>query len=499
VSHSHRRPKQPSSSSVAGARNDGRPPSQPVATTEAARNRSTPSDREPAGSAAAGRGQGLRRVFLDRRLRRRVGLVSAVMLLGLVWLMAWRPWFHLRHLQSAREFQRVGELAAADAQLQAALRLIPNDPETLRLLARNARRVGDLRAFRRYLDAAREQGADPDLLHREQILSLAQVGQLREAEPELPTLLQSAEGDEQEICRAFVQGYLLNLRLPDADRLLDSWERDYPQDHEPYLLRGYARESVSQYEAAEIAYRQALKRAPYRSDVTVRLAQMLLERRQIDEAYRILSEARERTPDFPPLELTWAQCLHQRGEFDAAREVLQRSLTANPDDAVAAGLLGRIQLAEQQWDAAIQWLQVAARLQPRDTTIRYALGQALQAAGRRQEAQGHFDYVAEAAGPLDELEATLERILGEPENAELRYRAGSILLEYGSAEDGAKWLRSALQIEPQLSAAHAKLAQHHARRGESASAQYHLRAAKLGPADQQVEQAPNESPSSLRP
>ena len=499
MSRSHRRPKRASASSTAGDRDDLTRVSESGATADAAVNRSTPSDQEPDRSAPADQARGMRSIFLDRRLRRRVGLISAVILLGLSWLIAWRPWFHLRHLQSAREFQRSGELAAAETQLQAALRLVPNDPETLRLLARNARRVGDRRAFRRYLDAAREQGADPDLLHRERILSLAQAGQLLEAEPELPMLLQSAEGDEQEICRAFVQGYLFNLRLADADRLLDSWLRDYPQDYEPYLLRGYARESVSQYEAAEIAYRQAWERAPNRSDVSVRLAQMLLERRQIDEAYQVLSKARVSTPDIPTLELAWAQCLHQRGEFSAAREVLQHALTANPADAVAAGLLGRIELAEQHWDAAIQWLQVAARLQPRDTTIRYALGQALQAAGRRLEAQDHFDYVAKAAGPLDELEVTLERILREPENAELRYRAGSILLDYGSAEDGAKWLRSALQLEPRLSAAHAKLAQYHASRGESASAQYHLRAAKLGSADQQVEQTPNKSQSSLRP
>ena len=421
-----------------------------------------------------------RSTLFSGRSMKRTGLLLALLLgVGFCWIFAWRPWSQLRHLQAARVAQQQGDLAEAQTQLLAALKLEPNDPETLRLLARNARRNSDPQAFRRYLDQARQQGAEPELVDREETLLLAQAGQLREAEPKLPTLLQAARGDEQEICRAFVQGYLLNLRLADADRLLDSWEQDYPRAYEPYLLRGYARESVSQFEAAETAYRRALQLAPDRTEVIVRLAHVLLERRQIDKVYELLRQARARRPNVPEIELVWAQCLHQQGDFAEARTVLQSYLTQSPNDASAAGLLGRIELAEKNWDAAIQALQTAAQVQPQDTTIRYALGQALQAAGKPTEAQVHFDYVARAAGPLDELEAILEQILREPEKAELRYRAGTILMDYGSPDDGAKWLRSVVQLEPQHRAAHERLAEYHAARGENKLAEYHRRAASL--------------------
>ena len=58
------------------------------------------------------------------------------------------------------------------------------------------------------------------MLKREELLTLAQTGQLSKAEPHLPKLLIDAREDGPEICEAFVRGYLDTFRLDRAFELL---------------------------------------------------------------------------------------------------------------------------------------------------------------------------------------------------------------------------------------------------------------------------------------
>ena len=106
------------------------------------------------------------------------------------------------------------------------------------LRARAQRKLGRLDLAKSLLLHAFELGYPRDRLEREQWLCMAQTGQLRQAEPHLVQLLTDPQGDVEEICEAFVNGFGMNYRFDDALKVLDAWISDYGQDPYPYYLRG---------------------------------------------------------------------------------------------------------------------------------------------------------------------------------------------------------------------------------------------------------------------
>jgi Tfp pilus assembly protein PilF len=89
------------------------------------------------------------------------------------------------------------------------------------------------------------------------------------------------------------------------------------------------------------------------------------------------------------------------------------------------------------------------------------LGRALRGFGQAAEAQPHFDYVAEAEGALDRINRLLRTAVERPDDAEIRYEIGMSLLKYGSPDDGAKWLRTVLELDPKHQKAQEALAAYH--------------------------------------
>jgi Tfp pilus assembly protein PilF len=60
-------------------------------------------------------------------------------------------------------------------------------------------------------------------------------------------------------------------------------------------------------------------------------------------------------------------------------------------------------------------------------------------------------------------------------DVEKRYRVGTILMEYGSPEEAAVWLRTALEIDPRHEPSHRALFDYYSRIGDEAQAARHRR------------------------
>ena len=340
------------------------------------------------------------------------------------------------------------DLAPALEHLRAALRSDPQRIETYYLLARAHRRRADLVRAAVYLKQYADRGGDSLLAERETVLALAQSGRLREAEPHLPALLIDPQGDGPDICEAFVQGYFLNLRIDAALRLLESWELDYPADPQPHFMRGFLYQALALWPEAVEAYRQGLLREPQRADMRARLGETLVKQGQWDEAYEELERAAAEAPQHPDILVAFARCRLQRAETAETRQLLQDALQHAPDHFEARRLLAELELAEGRFAEAAAVLDPLFRQRPYDPTIRHALARALRALGRTAEAKPHFEYLAEAEPALHRLEQLIRQVLSEPQNAELRFQIGRTLLRYGSPEDGARWLRTVLEIDP---------------------------------------------------
>lgn len=403
-------------------------------------------------------------------------LLAAVVLLPAAWILGPQValWWHLR---SAREAIHARRYDRAMEELRQTLRLDADSVEAHFLLARLHRRLRHLDEAPDWLRRAVQLGGDAQRAERETWLILAQSGRIREAEPHLASLLLDPREDGADICEAYVLGYLTNLRVAEARRLLDTWQNADPNDAQPLFTRAYLEHGLGRKPEAIDAYRRGLAMSPDETLMRSRLAAVLLETGELEEASQHLLQCLHESPHDSEVLFNWATCQFRRNHPDEARETLQQLLEESPNHFDARRLLGEVELAAGRFEEARHHLELAARQRPYDCTVRNALGKALRALGRATEAKPHFDYVAQAEGPLSRLEKQLRLVVERPDDIGLRLQIGTTLLEYGSPEDGVKWLRTVLELQPAHRGAHEALAGYYETVGDWPNAAQHRRLA----------------------
>lgn len=372
-------------------------------------------------------------------------------------------WFGHRRLAEfpqwlARESLSRRNPSAALEWLELAEWLHPADPETDFLKARAYRKQGRLDLVRRYIERAWDNGFPVERLRREQILSMAQAGQLRSVEPQLAGLLLDPQGDGVEICEAFVNGYLLSFRLNDALRLLETWSADYPRDPLPHLLSGKVYVQLSDFGPAEQALREALRLAPDHHEAAYEMGELLLKLKRPEEARAYFGRAGASSTLHAKARAREAHCLRVTGRSAEARKVLEGIVTGTEPPREALVELGRLHLDARNYTKALEVLERAGEQYSRDAEVRYALAEALRGAGRAEAARPHFAWSQTARAELARAYDLAEQVRKRPNDVDLRLEIGRIQLEYGSPTDGVKWLQSALNLEPRHTQAHELLA-----------------------------------------
>lgn len=408
------------------------------------------------------------------RLRTRL-IVLCTAVVGIIF--AATPAYIGYRLHQARSALEHRDTEEALAQLQAAERVAPGTAETQFLLARAHRRLGRFDKVREHLARAADLGWPTDQLQREQWLALAQAGQLREAEPHLGRLLTDPRGDGPAICEAFVDGYFATYQFGKAFLILDGWQKDHPDDPQPHAFRGLFREHASAWTEALPHYRRALGLAPYRTDIRLRVAQLLMRTQEYEEAARHFERCLVEDPGNPGVLVGWGKCLNRRGEPDAAREQFLRALEHDPRHFDARLAIGQWEQAAGRNKEALKWLKAVCEERPHDTEARYALARVLQAEGRSEDAKEHFQFVAEARDALASLQSLMEQVRRQPDDYDARHRIGAALLQYDDPAHGVAWLRSVLEIRPDHRPAHELLATYYSERGNKELARRHRQAA----------------------
>jgi predicted Zn-dependent protease len=362
-------------------------------------------------------------------------------------------------------------------ELRTALWIAPQRPQTYFLLARTHRRLGELDAVPALLRHAVKLGGDPQWADRERWLLLAQSGRLGEAEPHLPELLIDPGGDGPDICEAYVLGYFGNLRTSEARQLLDVWQKDYPEDAQSHFMQGYLNFGLSRYREAAADYRRGLELAPDITLMRYRLAEVLIQAGEWEEAGKELLRCLDEDAQNPDILTTWAKCLSHCGQPDRAREVIEGVLAQTPDHVDAHQVLAELDLAEGRFQHALPHLQAVVSRRPYERQSRWALARTLQALGRAEEAKRHFDYVSEAEQAMDRVARLTRQVVARTEDTQLRYEIGTLLLKYGPPEDGIKWLMTVLQLAPDHRGAHEALTAFYDARGRWQEAEFHRRQA----------------------
>lgn len=381
-------------------------------------------------------------------------------------------------LAQARAALERRDATAALERLQGVRRLDADNAEAHFLTARAYRRQGRLDRVRDHIERAWKAGYPVRRLEREQWLALAQAGQMDQAEPHIRELLLNPGGDGPEICEAFVNGYLRNYRFTQALRIIEAWEADYPQDPQPHVCRGIIAQHLKRWPKAETHLREALQHNPERTDIRLRLAEVLAELHKYDEAEREYRRCLDEEPDKSEALAGWARCLMHQGREEKAGQIFRRIVESEPENFSARLGLGKLALSRGKPQEALEWFEPLVEDFPSNLQVRYSLASAFQAAGRREKASQHFEFAASANEALTRVQRLTEKVMQNPELVKPRYEIGVTLLKYDSPKDGLGWLHSVLNLAPDHQPTHRALAEYYRKQGNVKLARRHARRAK---------------------
>jgi Tfp pilus assembly protein PilF len=122
----------------------------------------------------------------------------------------------------------------------------------------------------------------------------------------------------------------------------------------------------------------------------------------------------------------------------------------------------------------VTWLRRAVAAMPSEYQSHYALHQALEQAGRTDEAREELERLKVVQADTARLRKILNYELGlRPHDPALLCEIGTILLRDGLTKRGLEWLHGALKADPKYAPAHAALANYYEMVGERGRASYH--------------------------
>mgnify|MGYP002628715557 FL=1 len=365
--------------------------------------------------------------------------------------------------------------SAASGWLSVAGWCWPRNAEWYFLSAVINRRAENFDAVEDNLKKSHSLGWPVSDLEREQLIAMAQTGQFRGVGNKWGELFQTAGSDGPEICKAYVNYALGRFRLDEAAAVLKGWKSDFPADPSPHVMEGKINIVLTQWDRAEQSFRRALEIDPMINEARLQLANCLIEQLEFTEAEQQLRAVSADFRASPDVIAALAKCVAQHGELDEALQLLNDGTQSHPASMLLLGELGRLLLMRGENEAAAAALALVMEKTPANTEIRYALAQALRNSGDEESAQRHFLLVDEGTKAIRTLPTLQSIITANPEDLETRFQMASITWKWKSRRDGAAWLQSILESDPNHQPAHRLLADHYEELGDAGRREFHKR------------------------
>ena len=220
---------------------------------------------------------------------------------------------------------------------------------------------------------------------------------------------------------------------------------------------------------------QALRLRPAMPEWRGDLVELQIERGWYGEALAEINQAIGSDSSLGRLWRLRADVQMRLGHPDAARLDLIEALRREPNDAANFALLTELMITKGHVDRALEAARRAVALEPVDAAKRKQLAHVLRLLDRRAEAAEELQNVLDDASPADwwadladDYEATdqVERagqawaaaVAATPNDPTLLYRYGCLLARSSDAHSALRRLRQAVELQPDLAAAHAQIA-----------------------------------------
>ena len=233
---------------------------------------------------------------------------------------------------------------------------------------------------------------------------------------------------------------------------------------EQFVERGNGYLAKKQYAEATIEFRNAVQRAPTFGEAHLRLADTLLERREMEGAAVSYIQASELLPNNVQAQLRAGEMLFLGGFYAEAQVCARRALRLDPKNVRAQVLNANTLSRQKKNDAALAAIQKAIELDPTRAASYQDLG-AFQLSTSTPEA----------------AEVTFRRAIEvNPKAADPHVMLASLYWAQGRTADAESELNAALALQPSHLGANRALATLYIGTGRAARAESHLRAAVEG-------------------
>jgi tetratricopeptide (TPR) repeat protein len=383
-----------------------------------------------------------------RLVRALVGLVAASALAAACYYSIYpqaSAWYHWRKAQVAIDAYA---LASARHHLEYCVQVWPKSAETHFLLGRVNRRLGDFPPARAHLEEAQELHWLRQEVFLEYDLIQAQAGMVRMAEPALRARLAQGHADERLILEALVIGCVDNDFFPDAHRWVSLWREHHPDDWLAVYWSGRVYEAAHQDDLAAAKYEKALELKPDFRVARLRLGEAQMKLSHVDAAREQFLTVLKDDSDNTAALLALARC--QRAletPLAERRATLDRLLALKPDD--IDGLLLRAKTeVDADPAAALPWLQRAERVDPFNRTVNQEMVLVLHVLHRDNEADIYRRRSSELNETYRVLNEKMGKVINQPQDPDLRYEVGKLLLKVGRREEALRWFINALLLNP---------------------------------------------------
>jgi len=262
-----------------------------------------------------------------------------------------------------------------------------------------------------------------------------------------------------------------------------SFAQSHPMDAAANGKLGMMLHAHNLFDEAEICYRRARTLDPQSFSWAYYLALVQLGRGNTEVAAETLREALSLKPDYLPAQIRLGECLRVSANFEEAGKIYEAALLRDPNNAHALYGLGRVFAARNDLARATQLFQKACEIFPDFGPAHYALAQAYQRQGKVELAEAERKLYKKNQDALPGLEDPLLNEVRALYRDYTDYLAtGELMGGKGRYEEAAAAYEEALEINPQLPEAHARLIYIYGLMGQIAKAESHFQqAVSIGP------------------